>query len=169
MLLEFDRATSVVPSSSVVPASSVVPNDPSRSIAPRAFASPMPAPDAAADLSGRRILILDDDPLAAIIATLDLEDAGASFALAHCAASALRELDRAARNGTPFDAAVLDVNLGNGATSHPIADRLRADRVPFMFHSADRGADTGGTPLIVKPAVPGALACAIASQIAERH
>ena len=156
MLLEFDRAPSVVP------------DDPSRCHAARGTHHTLPSL-AVPDLAGRRILVLDDDPLAAIIATLDLEDAGASFTLVHCVASALRELDRAARNGVPFDAAVLDVNLGGGATSHPIAERLRADRVPFVFHTADRGTDTGNAPLVVKPAVPGALARTLADEIAGSH
>ena len=162
MLLEFDRTASVVP------ASSVVPNDPSRCHAARGNHH-TPQAHAVPDLIGRRVLVLDDDPLAAIIATLDLEDAGASFALVHCAASALRELDRAARDGAPYDAAVLDVNLGGGETSHPVADRLRADRVPFVFHTADREVDARNAPMVSKPAVPGALARALASVIAEHH
>ena len=156
MLLEFDRAPSVVP------------DDPSRCQAARGIQHTPPSP-AAPKLAGRRVLVLDDDPLAAIIATLDLEDAGASFTFVHCATSALRELDSAARNSVPFDAAVLDVNLGNGATSQPVADRLRADRVPFVFHSADRKADAENAPLVLKPAVPGALARALAGEIAGHH
>ena len=155
MLFEFDRAQSVVA------------NDPSCCHAAQGTDHTLPSL-AVPDLAGRRVLVLDDDPLAAIIATLDLEDAGASFTLVHCADSALRELDRAAWNGVPFDAAVLDVNLGGGATSHPIAERLRADRVPFVFHTADREVGVGTAPLVIKPAVPGALAWALASAIAER-
>ncbi len=34
-----------------------------------------------------------------------------------------------------FDLALLDINLGNGATSESFADRLLAANVPFMFLS----------------------------------
>ena len=126
-------------------------------------------PSARMTLHGRRILVLDDDPLAAVIASLDLEDAGAPFVLVHDEASANAALDQAMADGRPFDAAVLDVNLGNGRTSRSVAERLRAKGVPFVLHTADpdalrTSADTwtpadGSAPIVLaKPAPAGALA-----------
>jgi CheY-like chemotaxis protein len=36
-----------------------------------------------------------------------------------------------------LDAAVLDVNLGDGETAYPVADRLHALGVPFLFATGD--------------------------------
>ena len=130
------------------------------------LAAPLPSADAA--LQGRRILVLDDDPLLAVIASLDLEDAGASFALVHDEASALVTLEQATVAGEPFDAAVLDVHLGEGRTSRSVAEQLRAMGVPFVFHTGDpdalsgtpeRWMQVGGgdAPVVSKPAPIGAL------------
>ena len=131
-------------------------------------------PSSFARLQGRRILVLDDDPLAAVIASLDLEDADAPFMLVHDEASALAALDHAIVAGAPFQAAVLDVNLGMGRTSQPVAERLRAMDVPFVMHTAEpeavagdpaRWASAFGGDVVVvgKPAPAGALVDALAS------
>ena len=127
-------------------------------------------------LHGRRVLILDDDPLAGVIASLDLEDASAPFVLVHDEASAHAALDRSIENGELFDAAVLDVNLGAGRTSRTVAERLHAMGVPFVLHTAEPDAlpdspsrgpkvrtSTNRTdaPIIGKPAPAGALAHAL--------
>ena len=119
-------------------------------------------------LHGRRVLVLDDDPLAAVIASLDLEDAGAPFVLVHDERSAHAALDSAVASGEPFDAAVLDVNLGAGRTSRSVAERLRAMNVPFVLHTAEPDAladdlerrmqaGGGNAPVVGKPAPIGAL------------
>ena len=129
-------------------------------------------------LRGLHVLVLDDDPLAAIIATLDLEDADATFELAHCTHSAHVELDRSIAGGKQFHAAVLDVNLGGGRTSRCVAERLRAMGVPFVFHTAEPQAiagdaswsdASGNAPAIGKPSLPGALAAALAGVVERRR
>ena len=127
-----------------------------------------------ARLCGRRILVLDDDPLAGVIASLDLEDAGAPFVLVHDEGAAHAALDRAQASGAPFDAAVLDVNLGGGRTSRSVARRLRDTGIPFVLHTAEPrtapaqwdvaewGAGEWDVPVIGKPVPAGAIALALA-------
>lgn len=80
-------------------------------------------------LSGRRILIVEDESLILltiqdIVEELGCEVAGAAMR-APAAIAILESQD--------IDAALLDVNLGNGQTSYPVADALAARGVPFAF------------------------------------
>lgn len=54
-----------------------------------------------------------------------------------------------------LDAAVLDLNLGGGETAYPVADRLSALKVPFVFATGDVrvGSDTAysNQPRLEKP------------------
>ena len=79
-------------------------------------------------LAGKRILVLEDEPVIGfaiedMLETLGCEVAGIAFHIV----DALALLD-----AQPFDLAVLDVNI-HGASSYPVADLLAGRGVPFVF------------------------------------
>lgn len=81
-------------------------------------------------LSGRSILIVEDESLIALLLLDALEEAGASvvgpcYTLAECIRFAKHE---------HIDAAVLDVDLA-GEDVFPAADELRSRGIPFLFHT----------------------------------
>ena len=78
-------------------------------------------------LAGRRILLLEDEMMVAMLVQDMLEDAGSILTPANTIpkALALVETER-------FDAAILDVNLA-GKQSYPVADALAARGIPFVF------------------------------------
>lgn len=81
------------------------------------------------DLSGRRVLVVEDEYLLADEVCRELTVAGAQvIGPAATVASALELLRTSARP----DAAIIDVNLG-GEPVFPVADVLRARNVPFVF------------------------------------
>lgn len=76
-----------------------------------------------------RILIVDDEPLIAMLAQDWLEDLGHQpIGPAHDLETALSLTDE------PIDAAILDVRLG-ARKSHDVARRLLANAIPFAFAS----------------------------------
>lgn len=118
----------------------------------------------------KTLLIVEDE---AIIA-LDLAETArrAGFVVAGPygdAAGALRDLERAVP-----DAAVLDVNLGNGNTSEELAERLQEMGVPFLFLSGHTSskfemfARFPGVNRIAKPCMPDDLLGALGDLVAER-
>jgi len=77
---------------------------------------------------GKRILVIEDEPIVAIalqdmLETLGYEVVGPAFRLA--AARTLAETE-------PLDAAILDVNMGDG-DSYAVARFLRTRGVPYIF------------------------------------
>lgn len=102
-------------------------------------------------LAGRRILVVEDNYYLAIDAKQALEAAGARV-LGPCG-SADEARRRIADGG--LDAAVVDINLGHGAT-WDVATDLRAHGVPFVVLSGyDRGAappDLEAAEWLEKPA-----------------
>lgn len=80
------------------------------------------------EIKGVRVLIVEDEPLVGIMLEEMLQELGADVA-----ANALT-LEEALILATDceIDAAVLDVNL-SGARSYPVADKLRARGIPFVF------------------------------------
>ena len=105
-------------------------------------------------LSGKRVLVVEDEALVAMLLEDELRDAGAevvgpAVSLGH----ALRLIDGAAADGG-LSAAVLDVNL-HGTAVMPVADRLSELDVPFLFVTGyGEGCDTGGhaaAPVLPKP------------------
>ncbi|WP_082553724.1 response regulator [Altererythrobacter sp. Root672] len=78
-------------------------------------------------LSGKRILVVEDEHFIAADLRQVLEDEGAE--VIGPTGSVLHGLDLAART---LDAALLDVNL-QGANSYPIADLLTQRAVPYLF------------------------------------
>jgi CheY-like chemotaxis protein len=79
-------------------------------------------------LAGRRVLILEDEPVVAFALEDMLIDMGCVVV-----GPALRLPDAFALiESTPFDAAILDVNI-SGVPSYPIADELERRGIPYLF------------------------------------
>lgn len=79
-------------------------------------------------LAGKRLLVVEDEPLLALDIETSLEDFGAEIAgSARSPEEALSII-----NGTPFDAALLDANL-RGHPVDEIAAALTARNIPFLF------------------------------------
>lgn len=78
-------------------------------------------------LEGRRVLLVEDESLVAMLAEDMLLDFGCEVVVAMRLDKALEHV----RTGQ-FDLAVLDVNLGD-ARSYPIADLLFERCTPFLF------------------------------------
>jgi CheY-like chemotaxis protein len=80
-------------------------------------------------LTGKRVLVLEDEPLIAMVLVDILEEAGCTVVgPAHDADQAAKLIAEG-----QIDVAVLDVNLGSGRTSASIADSLRSSGTPFIF------------------------------------
>jgi PAS domain S-box-containing protein len=93
-----------------------------------AHANEVPATQAVARLSGKRFLVVEDEPLAALDIAAALEDAGvAEVAQSSTVREALEMIERSS-----FDAALLDANL-HGQSVDQIAAALSRCRVPFLF------------------------------------
>jgi len=100
-----------------------------------------------------RILVLEDEPLLAMMLEECLEELG--HELAGSAASveqAFQLLDEAT---FPPDFALLDFSLGGQTNSLPVARRLRAQGVPFAYltghTSLDAESDVPPAPMLSKP------------------
>ncbi|KQP00996.1 response regulator [Methylobacterium sp. Leaf93] len=78
-------------------------------------------------LEGRRVLLVEDESLVAMLAEDMLLDLGCEVVVAMRLDQALRRLQVG-----DFDAAVLDVNLGE-TRSYPVADQLFERCIPFLF------------------------------------
>ncbi len=106
------------------------------------------------------VMILEDEPFIAMDLQFAFQDAGASASVAATCADAFELLEQ-----QQIDAAVLDVNLGKGATCEPVALALRKAGIPFVLHTGDL--DRQGehlrslnAPVLAKPTV--------AREVAER-
>lgn len=106
-------------------------------------------------LRGRRILVVEDEALVAMLVEDELADAGAEvIGPASSVDQALDLVERMAATGRGLHAAVLDINL-QGTMVSPVADRLAELGVPIVFatgygHGCNRGAH-GAAPLLMKP------------------
>lgn len=119
------------------------------------------------DLAGIRVLIVEDEAIIAMTAEDMLEELGC--VTIGTAATLSDAMAAAGRGG--FDIALLDINL-NGAQSLPVADRLMAAGLPFIFAtgygSAGSGPDFEGVPLVTKPYQTRDLAEAMAKALETR-
>jgi two-component sensor histidine kinase len=127
---------------------------PHRDTATRREAAPGRAKDAAAAPArapnGRRVLLVEDEALVAMMIQECLTECGHSVVgPINRAADALS----AAKDGD-FDAAILDINLGDGM-AYPVAEILSARGVPFVFltgYDADMvDSRFGAVPILQKP------------------
>lgn len=107
-------------------------------------------------LDGLRLMLVEDEFLVAVSADAMLRDLGAADV--QLASNVATGLPLASQE--EFDAAVLDVNLGN-ERSDPIAQRLEERGIPYIFATGysrrdmDIGEEVG---LIEKPYTPQKLA-----------
>lgn len=85
------------------------------------------------DLSGRNVLLAEDEFMVALNIQAELEACGAHVTVVDSVADGLA----IAPNG--FDAAVLDVRLADGDV-FPLADKLLAAGVALVFHSGHANA-----------------------------
>jgi CheY-like chemotaxis protein len=112
-------------------------------------------------LSGRRVLVVEDEALVAMLVEDALLDAGAEvMGPVATVAEALLLL-----KGQLPEAAVLDLNLA-GETSTPVADELARRGVPFVV-ATGYGADGlppghANVPVLAKPYDPADLTAALA-------
>jgi DNA-binding response OmpR family regulator len=82
-------------------------------------------------LSGRSILVVEDEPMIALEVHAAFNAAGANITSATNAQDALRVI-----NGPGLSAAVVDINLGRGDCS-VVCERLSRNGVPFVFYTGD--------------------------------
>ena len=119
------------------------------------------------NLSGARVLIVEDAALLAMELETGLSEAGAMvIGPAYELEEAMALLDQ------PLDAAVLDANL-NGLSVSPAADILAERGVPFVFATGygDAGGAPSGfdAPVIRKPYDVTQVTAAVADLLAPRH
>ncbi len=102
-------------------------------------------------LSGRRVLVVEDESLVAMLLETILEDMGCTPV---GPASNVDEGEAIARDTVDLDAALLDVNLA-GRQVFPVAAVLKARGVPFVFSTGygESGLpdEWRGNPTIQKP------------------
>ncbi len=111
-------------------------------------------------LSGRRVLVVEDEALVAMLVEDALLDAGATvLGPAATVAEALGLLQRERP-----EAAVLDLNLA-GETSTPVADALARIGVPFVvatgYGAEGLPREHAGVPVLTKPYDPADLTAAL--------
>ena len=116
-------------------------------------------------LQGRRILVVEDDAMIAMMVEDMLMDLGCTV----IGPAASLEAAIGLASGDPaIDGALLDVNL-NGASVFPLADDLRARGVPIVFCSGSgegglRDVDKG-SGVLRKPYREGELADALTAAL----
>jgi DNA-binding response OmpR family regulator len=101
------------------------------------------------DLTGVTALVVEDECLVALDVGDTLAEAGAKVVgIAASCEEALLIIER-----EQVSAAVLDVNLG-AETSRRVAERLAAERIPFVFHTSQTVSDRPAwmtAPIVSKP------------------
>jgi DNA-binding NtrC family response regulator len=90
-----------------------------------------------------RILVVEDEMLVGMDLAMLLEDWGYSPDGPH---ASVRDSLSAIAESRP-DAAILDMNLGRGETSMPIAEALQERGIPFVFLTGYTRFDAAGDPL----------------------
>ena len=101
-------------------------------------------------LSGRRVLVVEDEMLVLIM----IEDMLADLGCRSVSSAATVDKALALLNAQPFDVALLDMNL-NGNDSHPVAEALSARGVPFVYSTGNTGQSSrdgySARPVLKKP------------------
>lgn len=117
-------------------------------------------------LSGRRMLVVEDEMLVLMNIEIAFEELGCSAI--HAAASVAEALALLVRHD--FDAALVDVNL-SGEKSYPVADALAQLGIPFIFSTgySDHGdrPDLEDRPVLRKPYTSAALIAAFESLLPD--
>lgn len=108
-------------------------------------------------LQGRRVLVIEDESLVAMLLETILEDMGCDVVGPE---SNIDDGLIAATSEASLDAALLDVNVA-GREVFPVADALKARGVPFVFSTGYGEAGLPehwrGHPTIQKPFTEGAI------------
>ncbi len=115
-------------------------------------------------LSGKRVLVVEDEPLIAIDLEYSLIAAGATVTVASSREDALRQA-----SSRRFDGAILDLIIsGNECT--PVIDVCQALAVPFVIYTGSRPSECSdrGAPIIQKPAATEVVAQAFEDLIGTR-
>jgi DNA-binding response OmpR family regulator len=100
-------------------------------------------------LRGKRILVLEDEPLITLMLEDELARAGAAVISAYNCRQAL-----ASAQAERIDAATLDLHIGGGDCK-PVADLLHARGIPFIVTTGDLDApDLGAAGKVLKPFNP---------------
>jgi DNA-binding response OmpR family regulator len=117
-----------------------------------------------ASLTGRSILVVEDEPLIAMDITQAFEGTGAALTTTNALHHALILAEHDGLSG-----AILDHALGDGDSSLLYA-RLRERGIPFLIYSGfdTVGGASAGAPHISKPAAPGELVAAMEKLIRDR-
>ena len=104
-------------------------------------------------LTGRSVLIVEDEPLIAMEIVQAFERAGALVLSANTVGQALLLLDN-----DGLSAAVVDHGLSDGDSSR-LCERLKELDIPFVLHSGYSNLDgpCRGAPFVAKPASPDVL------------
>jgi CheY-like chemotaxis protein len=101
-------------------------------------------------LTGRRVLVVEDEMLVLMMIEGMLEDLGCDSVTAAARVNHAVALIE----GQFFDVAMLDVNLG-GTDSKPVADALAARSVPFFYSTGNTGhkvdVNSQDRPVLKKP------------------
>lgn len=123
--------------------------------------------DGSEALLGRRILVVEDEMMIAMLVEDMLEELGCTVVgPAHAVEPALA----LASNGEVIDAALLDVNVA-GQPVFAIADALRAKGVPMIFSTgygeAGLRPEDRGAPVLQKPFRASDLAAALTKALGD--
>ncbi|NGM86555.1 response regulator [Parapusillimonas sp. SGNA-6] len=117
--------------------------------------------DSTASPGGARVLLLEDEMLVSMILEDALELGGYEVV------GPVAKVDHALaliNDGEPFDAAVMDLNLG-GHSAIPVADVLAVRRIPFLVVTGYGGAALSpphqDVPVLAKPFSPSELIAAV--------
>jgi CheY-like chemotaxis protein len=109
-----------------------------------------PQPSTGPAPQGRRLLLVEDEPIVGIYMQTVLDEMG--FVVVEVCRT-LQDGLAAARQGN-FDGAILDMNLG-GVSVYPLADLLVSQGVPFLFATGYSGQAVdkrfAGIPIVEKP------------------
>ncbi len=98
-----------------------------------------------------RILVVEDEPLLAMLLEESLAELG------HEVVGSAATIDQALAtiDAVSLEFALLDFTLGDDATSAPVARRLSADGIPFVYLTGHRSLPLSGdipvAPLLTKP------------------
>jgi CheY-like chemotaxis protein len=108
------------------------------------------APMAASQQAERRVLLVEDETLVAMLIEDMVRELGWDVVAIAARVDEALEIVRT----TPIDVAILDINL-QGAESFPVAEALRARGIPFVFATGygQGGLENGyrSTPTLQKP------------------
>src|SRR6185503_19567838 len=117
------------------------------------------------ELSGRSILIVEDEPLIALDIVENFRNAGASVIAAHRLSDGLRLA------GHPdLAAAVVDFGLSDGE-GKALCERLKERDIPFVLHTGYQHASEAcaADVLVAKPASSHQLVSAVVGLLASRQ